>query len=133
MLWSRTKAAAMESTGMTPRNAAGARDSVSAGQKPLIQQLLSFPQPFTISRPKLYNPLLSKSPIGLFKICLSFFFSNKIVFFIYLQVVVLIGRLRFNSLKKNTLERLTAVNMKLIFIGLVFLLQESDNSNFDSL
>ncbi len=59
-----------ESASTTARNATGVRESVSdAGQKPqLVQQLLSFPQPFTITRPKLYNPLPSKSPIqtGLF-------------------------------------------------------------------
>ncbi|XP_046643778.1 mucin-17-like isoform X4 [Daphnia pulicaria] len=50
-------AAAMESDGMSARDPAGARDSVLPGQKTLIQQLLSFPQPFTITRPKVYKSL----------------------------------------------------------------------------
>ncbi len=58
----RIKAAAMESDGMTARDPAGARDSVLPDQKTLIQQLLSFPQPFTITRPKVYKSLPSKSP-----------------------------------------------------------------------
>ncbi len=65
MLWycmMRIKAAAMESDGMSARDPAGARDSVLPGQKTLIQQLLSFPQPFTITRPKVYKSLPSKSP-----------------------------------------------------------------------
>lgn len=101
------KAAAMESSGMTPRNAAGARDSVSAGDKKLVQQLLSFPQPFTISRPKLYNPLPSKSHIGLFK-HLSFIFyfllfaisaRRAVGVIVWLQLA---GWLRFNSFVPST-------------------------------
>ncbi|KAK4020739.1 hypothetical protein OUZ56_002690 [Daphnia magna] len=50
-------AAAMESDGMSDRHPAGARDTVLSDQKTLIQQLLSYPQPFTITRPKVYKSL----------------------------------------------------------------------------
>lgn len=52
----------MESDGMSDRHPAGARDTVLSDQKTLIQQLLSYPQPFTITRPKVYKSLPSKSP-----------------------------------------------------------------------
>lgn len=58
----RIKAAAMESDGMSNRHPDGARDTVLPDQKTLIQQLLTFPQPFTITRPKVYKSLPSKSP-----------------------------------------------------------------------
>lgn len=133
MMWycmMRIKAAAMESDGMTPRNAAGARDSVSAGQKTVVQQLLSFPQPFTITRPKLYNPLPSKSPIWLGS-------SKTVLFSFDFPCPCVVGLTKCNRGMRHWYNGLLLVQSfchpTSFNYSFSYNLQESDNSNFDSL